>query len=79
MGGTLPVVGALSEAANADTLLLGIAPPGGKIPPAWRAIVLEAISRGMNIWAGLHEFLSADPEFSAAAAKHGVQAAALRL
>jgi uncharacterized NAD-dependent epimerase/dehydratase family protein len=73
VGGDLPVVASLSEAPPANTLLLGIAPPGGKIPPPWRAVVLEAISRGMNIWSGLHDFLSNDPEFVAAAAQHGVQ------
>lgn len=71
--GDTPVVGALSEAPPADTLLLGIAPPGGKIPASWRAIILEAIARGMNILSGLHDFLSADPEFVAAAQKQGVE------
>jgi uncharacterized NAD-dependent epimerase/dehydratase family protein len=71
--GAVPVVGSLSEAPRANTLLLGIAPPGGKIPRPWRAIILEAISRGMNILSGLHDFVSADPEFVAAAQKHGVE------
>lgn len=73
VGGNIPVVGSLAEAPGANTLLLGIAPPGGKIPPPWRAIILEAITRGMNVWSGLHDFLASDPEFSAAAARHGVQ------
>ena len=47
--GETPIVSALSAASDANTLLIGIAPPGGKIPDAWRAIVLEAISRGMNV------------------------------
>jgi uncharacterized NAD-dependent epimerase/dehydratase family protein len=71
--GDTPVVGSLAEAPPANTLLLGIAPPGGKIPPPWRAIILEAISRGMNILAGLHDFLTADAEFVAAAKKRGVE------
>lgn len=73
VGGSLPVVGSLAEAPAADTLLLGIAPPGGKIPTAWRPVILDAIGRGMNVWSGLHDFLSNDPEFSAAAARRGVQ------
>ena len=44
VGGDTPVVGSLSEAPQANTLLLGIAPPGGKIPPDWRNVILEAIS-----------------------------------
>jgi uncharacterized NAD-dependent epimerase/dehydratase family protein len=73
VGGALPVVGSLADAPAANTLLLGTAPAGGKIPPAWRAVILEAISRGMDIWSGLHDFLSNDSEFTAAAQKHGVR------
>ncbi|MCA9146555.1 MAG: DUF1611 domain-containing protein, partial [Planctomycetales bacterium] len=72
VGGDVPVVATLDEAAGANTLLLGIAPPGGKIPGPWRAIILDAISRGMNVLAGLHDFLTDDAEFVAAAEKHGV-------
>lgn len=73
VGGALPIVGSLAEAPPADTLLLGIAPPGGKIPLAWRPVILEAIGRKMNIWSGLHDFVSNDAEFSAAAAAAGVR------
>ena len=72
VGGTLPVVSSLEEAASANTLLLGIAPPGGKIPKAWRAVILQAIDRGMNVVAGLHDFLNDDAEFVAAARQRGV-------
>ena len=72
-GGTIPVVACLADAPAADTLLIGIAPPGGKIPQAWRPIVLEAISRKMNVVSGLHDLLKDDAEFVAAAQTHGVQ------
>ncbi|NLS95641.1 MAG: DUF1611 domain-containing protein [Planctomycetaceae bacterium] len=72
-GGAIPVVAALADAPQADTLLIGIAPAGGKIPKVWRPIVLEAIARGMNIVSGLHDLLKDDAEFVAAAAKRGVQ------
>jgi uncharacterized NAD-dependent epimerase/dehydratase family protein len=73
VGGDLPIVASLSEVPTADTLLLGIAPPGGKIPSAWRAIILEAIStRKMQVVSGLHDFLNDDPEFAAAAKTAGV-------
>ena len=39
VGGSIPVVAGLADAPAANTLLLGIAPPGGKIPAAWRPIV----------------------------------------
>ena len=78
VGGAIPVVAALGDAPAANTLLLGIAPPGGRIPPAWRQIVLEAIGRGMTVISGLHEFLADDPEFAAAAARQGAALVDLR-
>lgn len=73
VGGSLPIVANLADAPNANTLLIGIAPSGGKLPAAWRKILLEAIDRGMSLVSGLHDFLSNDPEISAAAAKKGVE------
>lgn len=73
VGGDLPVVGTLSAAPTANTLLIGIAPMGGKLPAHWRAIILEAIDRGMNVVSGLHDFLSTDAEFAAAARAKGVE------
>jgi uncharacterized NAD-dependent epimerase/dehydratase family protein len=73
VGGDLPVVGTLDEAPPADTLLIGIAPAGGQIPTAWRPIILAAITRGMDVVSGLHDFISSDPEWSAAAERHGVR------
>lgn len=71
--GSVPIVATLAEAGPADTLLIGIAPPGGRIPASWRVVILEAISRGMDVVSGLHEFLADDVEFAAAAAKAGTR------
>jgi uncharacterized NAD-dependent epimerase/dehydratase family protein len=71
--GRVPVVGSLAEAADARTLLIGIANPGGMIPPSWRAIIAEAIQRGMDVVSGMHEFLAEDPEFAEAARQRGVR------
>lgn len=73
VGGTIPVVARLDDAPPADALLIGIAPTGGILPPAWRPILLQAIVRGCDVISGLHEFLSDDPELVAAAQSHGVQ------
>jgi len=71
--GNVPIVARLDDVPEANTLLLGIAPPGGKIPLAWRAIILDAIRRRkMDVISGLHDFVSDDPEFSAAANSSGV-------
>jgi uncharacterized NAD-dependent epimerase/dehydratase family protein len=71
--GNVPIVASLDDAPEANTLLLGIAPPGGKIPAPWRAIILDAIQRRkMDVISGLHDFVSDDPEFAAAAKTAGV-------
>ncbi|WP_242601478.1 DUF1611 domain-containing protein [Pseudaestuariivita atlantica] len=55
------------EAYIPDTLIYGMAPSTGKMSPADRGVVLDAIALGMNIVSGLHEFLGDDPEISGAA------------
>lgn len=71
VGGNTPIVASLDEAPGANTLTIGVAPPGGRLPEAWRAMVLEALGRGMQIVSGLHQFLGDDPEFAAAAQESG--------
>ena len=71
--GNVPIVGRLDDVPEANTLLLGIAPPGGKIPANWRAVILDAIARRkMDVISGLHDFVGDDPEFSKAAKASGV-------
>ena len=74
-GHDIPAVATLAEAmampTRPDTLLIGIAPTGGKLPPDWRATILEAIAAGLDVHSGLHTFLGDDPEFAAAAAAAG--------
>ncbi len=73
VGGAVPVVGSLDQAAQfeADTLLLGIAPQGGLLPASWRTVVAEALMRGWDVLAGLHQFLSDDPELATLAQSRG--------
>jgi uncharacterized NAD-dependent epimerase/dehydratase family protein len=72
-GAGVPVVADLAAAARAgaDSLLIGVAPQGGVLPAPWRAMVLDALSRGWHVYSGLHEFLADDPEFQAAARRSG--------
>lgn len=72
VGGNLPIVADFDEAERRsgrqlDTLLLGTAPPGGKVPKTWRPFILAAIARKLDVVSGMHEFLADDPEFAAAA------------
>jgi uncharacterized NAD-dependent epimerase/dehydratase family protein len=55
-----------------DTLLIGIAPIGGRLPEAWRGEVVAALAAGLNLVSGLHHFLSDDPELAEVARRHGV-------
>jgi uncharacterized NAD-dependent epimerase/dehydratase family protein len=73
VGGGIPVVARIEDAAalGADSLLIGIAPQGGELPPAWRAAVRSALERGWDVFSGLHAFLADDLEFAAAAARGG--------
>jgi uncharacterized NAD-dependent epimerase/dehydratase family protein len=73
VGGQVPVIDRLSAVAKADALYVGIAPPGGKLPPAWRPIILEAIRRRLDIVSGLHEFLAEDAEYLRTAQEHGAR------
>jgi uncharacterized NAD-dependent epimerase/dehydratase family protein len=76
-GKDIPAVATLTEALALpeppDTLLIGIAPTGGKLPDSWRTTILQAIDAGLEVHSGLHTFLSDDSEFSAAAAAKGVR------
>jgi uncharacterized NAD-dependent epimerase/dehydratase family protein len=69
-GHDIPIVATLDEALALDpppdTLLIGIAPTGGKLPDAWRTTILAAIRAGLDVHSGLHTFLGDDPEFAAA-------------
>ena len=59
-GGDTPVVASVRDAAQANTLMVGVAPTGGKLPSPMRRHVLEAIQQGWTIESGLHDFLCED-------------------
>jgi len=73
----IPAVATLAEALALpeppNTLLIGIAPTGGKLPESWRRTILAAIDAGLDVHSGLHTFLGDDPEFAAAAAARGTE------
>jgi uncharacterized NAD-dependent epimerase/dehydratase family protein len=76
----VPIVATVREAIDlgATRLLIGVAPTGGKLDPAWRPALLEAIAAGLSLEAGLHTQLGDDPELAAAAERHGVELRDLR-
>lgn len=67
-GRGVPIVDCLPP--EADSVFIGIAPPGGKLPETWRILICDALRRGMDVVSGLHDFLSDDPEFTELATEH---------
>jgi uncharacterized NAD-dependent epimerase/dehydratase family protein len=55
-----------------------VTPAGGAIPAAWRPQIVAAIAAGLDVVAGMHVFLSDDPDLRAAAERFGVRLVDLR-
>ena len=74
-GGDIPIVATFAEALatepRPEALLVGIAPQGGRLPEAWRAVLTAALEAGLDIISGLHFFLCDDPELAALAERRG--------
>jgi uncharacterized NAD-dependent epimerase/dehydratase family protein len=60
-----------AAAAGARSLLIGVAAPGGQIPPAWTPYLIEALQSGLDIVNGLHTRLGSVPEIAAVARAEG--------
>jgi uncharacterized NAD-dependent epimerase/dehydratase family protein len=74
----IPIFASLAEAIagarrRPDTVIVGVATPGGTLPKALRATLLEAATAGLSIVNGLHELVSEDPHITAAAARSGAR------
>lgn len=63
---------AKAAGAPATHFVVGLAPDGGRLAGADREVVKSAIGKGLHVDAGLHDFLSEDPEINAATAKNNV-------
>lgn len=62
---------AAARARGAAAVVIGIAPVGGLIDPAWVAPLVAAMEAGLDIVSGLHMTLESRPELAAAAARLG--------
>lgn len=58
-----PIVGSLEEALERGptSVLVGLAPAGGRLPEEWMSLLREAAQHGLEIVSGLHQRLA--PEF----------------
>jgi uncharacterized NAD-dependent epimerase/dehydratase family protein len=73
-GGDIPVVAALVDALafSPNTLLIGIAPPGGRLPEHFVSVIRQAIIAGLDVVSGLHTFVGDDAELASLADQYGV-------
>ncbi len=64
--GETPIVASLREALDLrpTSILVGLAPPGGRLPEPWVQMLREAADHGIEIVSGLHQRLG--PEFPGA-------------
>ncbi|MBW2434937.1 MAG: DUF1611 domain-containing protein [Deltaproteobacteria bacterium] len=67
------VMEADSHTRPATHFVVGLAPDGGRLPSSARQDVKNAISFGLNVDCGLHDYLSEDPEMMKLAAEYGVK------
>ncbi len=65
----VPVLAEVPESTN--VLVIGVAPPGGAAPLAWREEIAAVLARGGLVISGMHEPLLSDPELAKAAVSGG--------
>ncbi|BEP17811.1 DUF1611 domain-containing protein [Pyrofollis japonicus] len=71
----IPVVGSLGDALRyqPSALILGAAPVGGRLPEEWLDDIERALSLGIDVYSGLHTFLSDIPRLRRAAESSGAR------
>ncbi|WP_300464970.1 DUF1611 domain-containing protein [Desulfobacula sp.] len=60
------------------TLIIGLAPDGGRLPPEARQTIQKALEMGLNVDSGLHDFLYKDKGLMAMAQKHNCRVRDIR-
>ena len=64
---------AAAAARGAGSLVIGVAPVGGRVVPSWIPTLLGAVEAGLDIVSGMHTPLSAVPGLAEAAQRRGVR------
>lgn len=76
----LPVLDpAAARARGARAMVLGVAPVGGQIQPAWVAGLVQALEAGLDVISGMHTPLHTIAELAAAAERCGQRLIDLRV
>jgi uncharacterized NAD-dependent epimerase/dehydratase family protein len=70
----IPIVGTVDDALRYEptVAVVGVAPTGGRFPPAWRDVLKACIASGLDVESGLHERISEDAELVELARHHDV-------
>ena len=63
---------ALESGVEPTHLVIGLAPDGGRLDDDARSDIRRGIRLGLNIVAGLHDYLNDDPEIAQLAEDHGI-------
>jgi uncharacterized NAD-dependent epimerase/dehydratase family protein len=79
--GGIPILSTLADALRmawqtgvaASHFVVGLAPDGGRLPPAARSDVADALQAGLHVDSGLHDFLGDDPALAALARAKGLK------
>jgi uncharacterized NAD-dependent epimerase/dehydratase family protein len=81
----IPIFETLDEAMHSltpqnqpQTLVVGLAPDGGRLPPEAKETLKASLERGLNIDSGLHDFLYKDKTLMAIAEKNGCRVRDIR-
>ncbi|AVW92882.1 N-acetyltransferase DgcN [Celeribacter baekdonensis] len=56
-----------AKAADAKTLVIGVANRGGVISPAWKKVLIQALEEGFDLASGLHNLLRDEEDLAAVA------------
>ena len=82
---SIPVFASLDDAMThlspenlPQTLVVGLAPDGGRLPHEAKETLKAALERGLNIDSGLHDFLHKDKSLMAIAEKNGCRVRDIR-
>lgn len=76
--GNIPVYANLQEMQQhnkkkIEFAIVGVAPKGGKLPPAMKDILKRCLENGISLISGLHDFLSDMPELANLAKEKGLE------
>lgn len=69
--GLPPMTPLQARALGAQSMVIGVANPGGRIPPAWVPSLLEALQAGLDLIGGMHVRLASIDALRNAAIVHG--------